>query len=335
MDFADNDRRLRVQYPNAIYHLISRGVQRSNIFLVDDDRIAFFERCENTVNRFGWRIYSAVQMTNHFHLLFKTPTPNLCRGAQFLLGPYAQSFNRRHRRSGHVFEGRYRCRVVEHEEYLWAVSRYDHLNPVPIIVEHPSQWPWSSYAGYRDSSLRLPWVCYDDLLDVWNGTFGGTRKSYCDYVEQGMKYPNQVCLPDLVDGWIMGGESFAQRIRKIVSPQSQEPNALRARTRPNLTLKDVLKAVCVEFGIPSKTLSQRSSRHPGRPIVALLASKYSTATLQDIADSLGLADRRSVPQAIHRAKTNSSSDVQRRLEAIQSRLESVAPSLEKRPRLTD
>jgi putative transposase len=152
MNFAGNDRRLRVQYANAIYHSMSRGVQRSNIFLDQDDRMAFFFRCEQTVKRFGWRVYSAVQMTNHFHLLFQTPEPNLCRGAQYLLGPYAQSFNRRHRRSGHVFEGRYRCRVVENESYLWGVSRYDHLNPVPVLqcvhiaITHVVERPKKAFA---------------------------------------------------------------------------------------------------------------------------------------------------------------------------------------------
>jgi REP element-mobilizing transposase RayT len=326
MDYSDADRRFRVQYPNAIYHLMSRGVQRSDIFLGDDDRTEFFVRCEKTVNRFGWRIYSAVQMTNHFHLLFKTPEANLCRGAQYLLGPFAQSFNRRHRRTGHVFEGRYRCCVVEDETYLWGVSRYDHLNPVPVIVEHPALWPWSSYAGYRDPSLRLPWICYDDLLDAWNATFGGTRESYCDFVEKGLQHRSQVFLPERCEGWIMGSEAFAQRIRKIVSPQSHEPNVLRTRSRPDLTLDDVLNAVCGEYGIASGTLARKSSRHPARPIVALLASENSTATLQEIATVLGLADRRSVPQVIQRAQTITSDEVQHRLSIIQRRLEIVDES---------
>ena len=93
------------------------GVQRSNIFRDAEDRSEFFDRCATIVERFGWLIYSVVQMTNHFHLLFKTPKANLCRGAQVLLGPYAY-FNRRHVRSGHVFEGRHRCRVVEDESLL-------------------------------------------------------------------------------------------------------------------------------------------------------------------------------------------------------------------------
>jgi REP element-mobilizing transposase RayT len=320
MDSADNDRRLRVQYPNAIYHLMSRGVQRSDIFLDDDDRLAFFDRCGATVDRFGWQIYAAVQMSNHFHLLFKTPEPDLCRGSQYLLGPYAQSFNRRHQRSGHVFESRYRCRVIEDEHYLWTVSRYAHLNPVPAIVEHPALWPWSSYRGYFDPTKRLDWIRYDELLQAWQGAFGVSTRSYCDFVEQGLEWPQQVRLPHLVDGWIIGSEEFAQRIRRAVSPENKEPKVLRVRNRPNLTLAEIVNAVTDEFQIEAETLSRKSSRHIGRSLLALIASQYSTATHQDIANVLGLANRHSVPHVIQRAKTNSSRESQRRLAAIQNRL---------------
>lgn len=319
METSDNDRRLRVQYPDAIYHVMSRGVQRSSIFLNDEDRFAFFARCEQTVDRFGWLVYAVVQMTNHFHLLFQTPEANLCRGAQYLLGPYAQSFNRRHGRSGHVFEGRYHCRVIEDESYLWTVSRYDHLNPVGVLVEQPSAWPWSSYPGYREPSLRLPWVCYDELLNAWQGAMG-TPASYCDYVERGLRNGDENRLPEMIDGWIIGSDSFAERIRKIVSPESREPIALTTRSRPNLTLADVVSAVCQEFEVPPAIMSKKSSRHPARAIAALLAHHHSKATLGEIATALGLADRRSVPQAVTRGATHASDAMRARLALIKRRL---------------
>jgi hypothetical protein len=145
------------------------------------------------------------------------------------------------------------------------------------------------------------------LFDAWNATFGSTKESYCHFVEKGLEHRNQVFLPERFDGWIMGSEAFAQRMRKIVSPQSHEPNVLRTRSRPGLTLDDVLNAECSEYGIASGTLVRKSSRHPARPIVALLASENSTATLQEIATALGLADRQSVPQVIQTAGRTCSS----------------------------
>lgn len=321
MSSSDADRRLRLQYPGAIYHLMSRGVQRSNIFRDTEDRSEFFERCGTIVERFGWLIYSVVQMTNHFHLLFKTPKANLCRGAQVLLGPYAQYFNRRHGRSGHVFEGRYRCRVVEDESYLWSVSRYDHLNPVPAIVAHPADWRWSSYIGYRDESKRLPWIQYDELIQAWEGAFGGSRQTYCDYVEAGLKEPSKVVLPEMRDHWIIGTESFAQKVRKLVSPASQEPMVQRVRDRPPFGLDEILHAVLAEFSVGMDVLSRKSSRHPARRILAHLAHQHSHATLREIAQTLGLAGGDSVHKAIDRIANEQSSEMKRRIQSVKDRLD--------------
>lgn len=316
MGHADNDQRLRVQYAGAIYHVMSRGVQRSDIFLNEDDRLDFFDRCARTVARFSWQIFSAVQMTNHFHLLFRTPFPNLCRGAQYLLGPFSQAFNRRHGRSGHVLEARYRCRVVEDESYLWGVSRYDHLNPVPVLVDHPASWKWSSYPGYCDKSLRIPWVCYDHLLAAWQSSFGSAN--YCQYVEEGLNSPPT--KPALIDDWIIGSEKFAQRIRRIVSPESSEPNVLRTRAQPALSLDEIASAVCAEFNLAADALATSSSRHPARQLVALLASQHSTALLREIAGTLGLKNRDSVHKKIQSALNNNSDDFKKQLASIEARL---------------
>jgi REP element-mobilizing transposase RayT len=180
-------RRHRVQYPDAIYHVASRGVNRADIFWDDEDRQCFLERMSQTVAKFGWLVYAFALMTNHFHWFFRTPDPDLCRGMQYLLGQYAGRFNRRHRRSGHLFQGRFRCKVIEDETYHWSVSRYVHLNPTPALAMHPAQWPWSSYPGFCDPSQRLPWVRYDDVLASWQGAFGGDLAvGYREFVEAGL-----------------------------------------------------------------------------------------------------------------------------------------------------
>lgn len=320
MDIFDAARRLRVQYPGAIYHAMSRGVSRSNIFINDDDRNHFFNRCEATVERFDWRVYAAVQMTNHFHLLFKTPQPNLCRGMQFLLGPYARAFNRRHRRSGHLLEGRYCCRVIEDESYLWGVSRYDHLNPVPAIVDHPAQWQWSSYPGYTNSDARLPWVAYHEFLNYWRDAFGSGAKAYCDYVEAGMANGAEVGMPEAIDDWIIGSEAFAQRIRKLVSPASNEPTVKRVRDRPKYSVDQIQQAVQAEFKIGSDVLHQKSSRHPARKVFALLARQFTPATLEDVAKSMGLSSRDSIHKTIQHARDDKDPRIKDAIEAIKKSL---------------
>src|SRR4051812_14794785 len=100
-------------------------------------------------------------MSNQLHLLVKTPEPNLVRGIHGFLSAYALGAARRHRRPGHLFQGRYKAEMIEDETYYWTVSRYIHLNPVRAgLVERPEHWSWSSYPGYVTPALRRPWVGY-------------------------------------------------------------------------------------------------------------------------------------------------------------------------------
>ena len=140
-------RPLRIEYAGAIYHIISRGNARQIIFLDDKDREKMLKDLEDSVVRYGWEMFSFCLMPNHLHLIFRTPQPNLSRGMQRLLSTYANGFAKRHRRPGHLFQGRFKGELVEDETYFWAVSRYIHLNPVRgrrPLVRHPRDFPWSS-----------------------------------------------------------------------------------------------------------------------------------------------------------------------------------------------
>src|SRR6516164_9214561 len=142
-------RRLRVQCPGAIYHLMARGNGRQDIVRDDADRDRLVEHLARAAVRCSWRAFAFVSMSNHLHVVSKTPEPNLARGMQGFLSAYANAWARRHRFSGHVFQGRYRTELVEDERYLWTVTRYVHLNPVRArLVENPATWQWSSYPGY-------------------------------------------------------------------------------------------------------------------------------------------------------------------------------------------
>src|SRR3954468_1632622 len=167
-------RRLRIEFEGAIYHVMARGNARQEIVHDDDDRRRLLEGLELTVTRCGWELLGFVVMSNHLHLVLKTPRPNLARGMQGWLSGYALWAARRRRRCGHLFQGRYKAEMIEDESYYWAVSRYVHLNPVRArLVAHPREWPWSSYPGYAEPARRFPWVAHERLLAAWGGEFGG------------------------------------------------------------------------------------------------------------------------------------------------------------------
>ena len=123
-------RPLRIEYEGAIYHVTVRGNGRQKIFLSDADRRGLCRRLAESVKSYGVRLYLYCLMDSHFHLVVETPRANLRRFMQSVLTGYTVGFNIRHRRSGHVTQGRYGARLVAGNEYLLKLSRYVHLNPV-------------------------------------------------------------------------------------------------------------------------------------------------------------------------------------------------------------
>lgn len=153
------------------------------------------------------------------------------------------------------------------------------------------------------------------------GAFGGKRQTYCEYVEAGLKEPSKVVLPYARDNWIIGTESFAQKIRKMVIPASQEPMVRRVRDRPPFALEEILNAVLAEFAVGVEVLSRKSSRHPAGRILAYLAHQHSNATLREIAQTLGLPGGDSVHKAIDRIAKEQSAEMKMRIQSIEDRLD--------------
>ncbi|MFQ5903814.1 MAG: transposase [Candidatus Binatia bacterium] len=142
-------RPLRIEYPGALYHITSRGIERRRIFLGNSDRVKFLEILEDYHERYGILIHSYVLMDNHYHLVLETPRGNLLKVMHGINGGYTGYFNRRYGRAGHLFQGRYKGILVDKNPYLLQLSRYVHLNPVTAeIVEGPGTYRWSSYGGY-------------------------------------------------------------------------------------------------------------------------------------------------------------------------------------------
>ena len=265
-------RRLRLEYPGAIYHLIAHGNGRQDIVNDDDDRDRLRDYLGRATIRSGWRVYAFVVMSNHLHVVLKTPQPNLARGMQVFLSSYANVWARRHRFSGHVFQGRYRSELIEDETYLWSVTRYVHLNPVRAgMVDHPAKWAWSSYPGYAHRRHRLDWVAHDELLAAWDGAFGDpdSAGAYRRYVTAGSTEPPP---PWSVahHGWILGSQSFADRIGELVRGDPPREQRRESRVMQGLDLSRVSQVVCAGFGIKPSELSCRRSRHPAREVLALL-----------------------------------------------------------------
>ncbi len=295
-------RRLRIEYEGAIYHVMSRGNARQDIVHDDDDRRRLLDDLERVVTRCGWEVPCFVVMTNHLHLLVKTPRPNLSRGMQNFLSAYAQWCQRRRGRPGHLLQGRYKAEMIEDETYYWTVSRYIHLNPVRAkLVEHPSQWAWSSYQGYAQRSSRLPWVAYDALLGAWRGEYGGSDASeaYQGFVEAGVGDPPSSPFREAFDGWVLGSGRFVDRLRALHGPASSEPPDRESRELPGLSVELICLAVAEHYGVSPSELSCRGAIE-ARAAAAWLCRRYTEASLRDLAGPLGLSRGGSVSNLTRR-----------------------------------
>ncbi len=143
-------RPLRIEYAGAVYHITSRGNEKKAVYKDDVDRETFLDTLFQVNKRYNWICHAYCLMNNHYHLIIETPDGNLSAGMRQLNGVYTQTFNKRHKRVGHLFQGRYKAILIQKDSHLLEVCRYVVLNPVRAkAAERPEMWKWSSYQGTR------------------------------------------------------------------------------------------------------------------------------------------------------------------------------------------
>src|SRR5438094_382893 len=164
-------RKLRVEYPAATYHVMSRGDRREDIFLDDVDRQDFIKTLAEACVKAGWQVHAYCLMRNHYHLVLETPEANLVAGMAWLQSTYTIGRNHRHKLFGHGLSGRYKAQLVEGSGngYLRTVCDYVHLNPVRARLlkaeESLESFSWSSYPEYlKAPGKRYSWLRVDRLL---------------------------------------------------------------------------------------------------------------------------------------------------------------------------
>ena len=219
-------RPIRIEFAGALYHVMARGNERREIFRDDRDRQRFLDTMAEAVEQYGLRLHAYCLMPNLYHLLVGTPRGNLSRALGWLQTSYTTRFNARHRRRGHLFQGRFKTQLVEADEYARWLVEYVHLNPVrphrkhlpldPERAEELRRYRWSSHGDY--GGLRRPsptWLCLD-----WRRYWGKTeREAVAEYRKairrafgQTVKNPWE----QLRRGLILGGEALYEKARRLI-----------------------------------------------------------------------------------------------------------------------
>ena len=180
-------RPLRIEFHGAVYHVTSRGNARQSIFKGIEDRYRFFDVLSTVVKRFNWLCHAYCLMENHYHLLIETPEGNLSKGMRELNGVYTQWVNQRHKRVGHLFQGRYKAILVEKDRHLLSLCRYVVLNPVRSgLVIKPEGWAWSSYRATIGAAKGLPFLTVEWILSQFDERKRVAIKKYKEFVLEGI-----------------------------------------------------------------------------------------------------------------------------------------------------
>ncbi len=185
----------RENLEDGIYHVFARGNDKADIYRDDLDRRLYLRFLGRVVVRRRWDCLAYCLMTNHLHLLIQTPDANLSLGMQQLHGVYAQVFNARHDRNGHLFQGRYGAVRVTSDRQLSAATAYIAHNPVSAgLCKTPEAWPWSSHTAITGAPAP-PWLATDRLLSHFGHSDETAREQYKTLIQT----PTAYDPPDLSD----------------------------------------------------------------------------------------------------------------------------------------
>jgi putative transposase len=219
-------RKLRLEYPGAIYHVMNRGDRREDIFRDDQDRQRFLTTLGETCAKAGWGVHALCLMPNHFHLVVETPQPNLVAGMKWFLGTYTTRFNRRHKVFGHLFSGRYKSLVVDGSGngYLKTVCDYVHLNPARARLLKPEQalrdYRWSSWSEYlKRPGQRWAWLRVDRLLGEYRiaQDSAAGRRRLEEALEERRGAQTEGAFQAIRRGWFFGDDALKQELLAQVS----------------------------------------------------------------------------------------------------------------------
>lgn len=269
---------MRFELAGGVYHVMARGNERKAIFRDDSDRHAFMERLVGCRKRFGFRLYAFCLMSNHVHLAVERGEVALSRIMLALSSAYAQDFNRRHGRVGHLFHGRYKAFLVQKDVYLLTLVRYINFNPVHArLAVRPQDYRWSSDRHYRAREAP-PWLGRDAVLAGLGPTPALAAIAYRQLMSTDDSIYEDAAPTASV---IKGTDLFAGQVLA-----SARRSATGGPARREWSVERIATAAAASAGLTVdqlRALGQQRRIARERAIVAYVAWKYARVALAETA----------------------------------------------------
>jgi REP element-mobilizing transposase RayT len=316
-------RPLRLEFKGAFYHVTSRGNLRDKIFFDDKDREKFLEILRRTKERYVYVLHSYALMENHYHLFLETPRANVSQIMQNINTSYTVYINKKHKRFGHLFQGRFKGIIVDKETYLIVLSRYIHLNPVRAgIVKNPEDYKWTSYRKYigvyngKDSIVDAA-----ETLSYFSKTKTAAIKAYREFVEEGIGERNNP-LEDVEAGVLLGSKKFMAQIRRMLRRRKPDEEIPQLKSlREIIPVDKVIKVCCNYYGKKKEELLKKGKGKEERQTALYLSKIMSNTKNIEIGRYFGIKGS-TVSEALKRVETRIKRDkkFQKEIEALKKQL---------------
>ncbi len=297
-------RPLRIQYPDAWYHVMNRGRRGDNVFVTKEDYWAFIDLLEELDEVFNVKVAAYCLMSNHYHLLFQTPDANLSRSMRHLNGVYTQRYNKRHGCDGQLFRGRYKSIIVESDSYTLELVRYIHRNPLEAgLVENLQKYQWSTHKIYLSSADKWKWLHKDYVLKLFSKSKPESIRLYKQFVlKETPEHINKIFARKNLPA-ILGSKTFVDRIKdKFFNLKNFEEVPETRRLAPD---SDKIKsAVCKRYDIVEAELyvTKRGYFNEPRNIAIYLIRRLRNDTLKQVGEQFGIEKYSTVSSIVERVK---------------------------------
>lgn len=319
-------RPLRIEYPDAWYHVMNRGRRKESIFTDADDYLSMLKLLEESTIMWGVRIAAFCLMSNHYHMLLQTPGGDLSRVMRHIDGVYTQRFNRRHKTVGQLFAGRYKSILIDADTYLLQLVRYIHRNPVRAgIVTSMDDYPYSSHRRYLSDSPRSDWLSKTLVFGMLSAKPGGGKTAYVRFIKEDDSDEIKRFFGGKTVSPILGDDGFVKQVTERFSPWRIHREIPESRLMVP-TIKQVQNAVSDTYRIERDGLlvSKRGSTNEARNVAIYLARRYCGKSLNEIGEAFGIPTDSSVSSVIDRVERRKSGD-----ESMRKRIKMVTDRISK------
>lgn len=285
-------RPLRIEFKGALHHILSRGNERRDIFLGDDDYKVFLGVLEEMSDRFEVDIFAYVLMSNHYHLLIRTNQDNLSKSMQWAGTTYTRRFNLKHFRNGHLFQGRFKSILVENNSYLTRASCYIHRNPLRAgIVKRLSDYKWSSYNAYAYKKRHYDWLKTDPILS--QSAAKDKRRAYREKVQRYSDEKNRI-WEDVKHEIIYGTQNFVDQIKsRYIStqpdPELPQINKMLKDEDPVRVVQKAAKIIGCDLSKYKQSSRISESEKEKRDMLIFLLRETGRYTNSEIGSFFGLS----------------------------------------------